>query len=122
MPPETPASFSSPWNRYRTSHEGKIMFVRNMDCAKILRPTLVAVGGLSLVEAGGLVIQRSPFTAIWPLGDASQVHLYLGAYLAAIGASLLWIGVSGELGAATAGAVNLTVTYSGLALALFALA
>lgn len=97
------------------------MFVHVIDYAKVLRRALIAVGVLSLVESAGLVMQLSPFMAIWPLGDASQVHLYLGAYIAAIGASLLWIGVSGELGAAIAGAVTLTVTYCGLALSLFGL-
>jgi hypothetical protein len=63
-----------------------------------------------------------PFTAMWPLGDASVADLYLGAYSAAIGVSLLWIGVSGELGAAVAGAISLTVTYTGLAISLFVLA
>jgi hypothetical protein len=73
---------------------------------------------LSLAEAAGLAMQVWPFTAIWPLGDASQIDLYLGAYMAAIGASLIWIGISGALAAAVAGAVDLAVTYTGLAVSL----
>jgi hypothetical protein len=86
-----------------------------------LRCALLAIGILSLVAAAGLSLQIAPFTAIWPLGDGSEVDLYLGAYSAAIGASLLWIGVSGDLGAAVAGAITLTVTYAGLAISLFVL-
>ena len=85
------------------------------------RSVLFIVGMLSLVEAAGLGLHVSPFTGIWPLGDASVVDLYLGAYMAAIGASLLWIGISGELRAAVAGAINLTVAYAGLAIAWFVL-
>jgi hypothetical protein len=92
-----------------------------VDHARTLRHALVVVGILSLVEGVGLCFQLSPFTAIWPLGAASQVDLYLGAYMAAIGASLLWIGFTGELAAAVAGALTLTVTYAGLALSLFVL-
>jgi hypothetical protein len=66
--------------------------------ARRLRCALIALGILSLVAAAGLSLQIWPFTAIWPLGDASAVDLYLGAYTAAVGASLLWIGVSGQLG------------------------
>jgi hypothetical protein len=89
--------------------------------AKRLRRALGAVGILSLVAAAGLSLQISPFTAIWPLGDASTVDLYLAAYTAAVGASLLWIDVSGDQGAAVAGAINLTVTHFSLAIALFVL-
>jgi hypothetical protein len=85
------------------------------------RWALLALGILSLIAAVGLSLRISPFTAIWPLGDASEVHLYLSAYIAAIGVSLLWIGVSGELGAAVAGGISLTVTYTGLAISLFVL-
>jgi hypothetical protein len=86
-----------------------------------LRGALVALGILSLVGAAGLSLQISPFTAVSPLGDASTVDLYLSAYVAAIGVSLLWIGMSGELEAAEAGAISLTVTYTGLAISFLVL-
>ncbi len=92
-----------------------------MKYTRILRGALAVVGVLSLVEAVGLSMHLWPFTAIWPLGDASQIDLYLGAYMAAIGASLLCIGISGALKAAVAGAIDLMVTYSGLATSLFVL-
>src|SRR5215831_9514578 len=99
--------------------EGDLMHV--MTCARTLRRALIVIGILSLVEATGLVMQLPPFSAIWLLGGVSQVDLYLGAYMAAIGASLLWVGVSGELGATVAGAIALTVTYTSLGLSLIVL-
>jgi hypothetical protein len=87
-----------------------------------VRRVLLALGILALVAAAGLSLHMWPFTAIWPLGDAASVDLYLGAYSAAVGVSLLWIGVSGELGAAVAGAISQTITYAGLAITLLVLA
>jgi hypothetical protein len=84
---------------------------------RISRSALFTAGMLSLVEAAGLELHIAPFTGIWPLGDASAVDLYLGAYMAAIGSSLLWISISGELRAAVAGGINLTVAYVGLTIA-----
>jgi hypothetical protein len=92
-----------------------------MHTARRLRWALLALGILSLVAAAGLSLQLPPFTAIWPLGNAVAVDLYLGAYTAAIGVSLMWIGLSGELGAAVAGAISLTITNTGLAISLFVL-
>jgi hypothetical protein len=92
--------------------------MRAMHNAWRLRGVLLALGLFSLVAAAGLSLHISPFAALWPLGDASTVDLYLAAYSAAIGVSLLWIGISGELGAAEAGAISLTITYTGLAISL----
>ncbi len=78
---------------------------------------LVVMGLVSLVAAAGFALSVSPFTEIWPLGDSAAVNRFLGAYLAGIGASLLWIGVSGDLGAAVGGAISLTVVYVSLAIA-----
>ncbi|MGO8950317.1 MAG: hypothetical protein ACLQUY_22190 [Ktedonobacterales bacterium] len=88
---------------------------------RISRSALFTAGMLSLVEAAGLGLHIAPFTGIWPLGDASAVDLYLGAYMAAIGSSLLWISISGELRAAVAGGITLTVAYAGLAITWFVL-
>jgi hypothetical protein len=83
---------------------------------KAVRAALVFIGLVSLLAAAGLSLRSAAFAAVWPLGDSSTVARFLGAYLAGIGASLLWIGVSGELGAAVAGAISLTVVYTGLAI------
>jgi hypothetical protein len=91
------------------------------DFTKAVRAGLIVMGIVSLIAAGGFALSVSPFTEIWPLGDSAAVNRFLGAYLAGIGASLLWLGVSSDLGAAVAGAVSLTVVYASLAIAWFTL-
>jgi hypothetical protein len=55
-------------------------------------------------------------TAILPPEDTFPLHIFLASITASIGASLLWIGVSGELGAVRGGAIDLAVFYVGLTL------
>jgi hypothetical protein len=81
-----------------------------------VRAALVVTGIFSLSAAAGFTLHLEPFAEIWPLDDAVAVDRFLGAYLAGIGASLLWIGISGELRAAVAGAISLTVVYISLAI------
>jgi hypothetical protein len=81
------------------------------------RAALVVLGLVSLIAAAGFTLRLASFVALWPLGDSVAVDCFLGAYLAGIGASLLWVGVSGELGAAVAGAISLAVVYTSLAIA-----
>jgi hypothetical protein len=88
-----------------------------LEHTKIIRAALVVMGIVTLVAAGGFALSVSPFTEIWPLGDDAAVDRFLGAYLAGIGASLLWIGLSGDLGAAVAGAISLSVVYTSLGIA-----
>src|SRR5262249_30919879 len=95
--------------------------MHSMHTVRRLRRAFLAAGILSLVAAAGLSLRITPFTAIWPLGDAAELDLYLGAYTAAIGVTLVWIGLSGELRAAVSGAISLTVTNTGLAISLFVL-
>jgi hypothetical protein len=87
-----------------------------MEQPKTVRVALIVIGIVTLIVAAGFTLRLSPFATIWPLGDAIAVDRFLGAYLAGIGASLLWIGVSGDLGAAVAGALSLTVVYASLAI------
>jgi hypothetical protein len=88
-----------------------------LEHTKVVRATLVVIGIGTLVTAAGFALRLSPFAEMWPLGDAVAVDRFLGAYLAGIGASLVWIGVSGDLGAAVAGAISLSVAYTSLAIA-----
>src|SRR5215475_8635737 len=92
-----------------------------LEHTKTVRAALVIMGIVTLIAAGGFALTVSPFTEIWPLGDEAAVDRFLGAYLAGIGASLLWIGLSGDLGAAVAGAITLTIIYAGLAITWFTL-
>jgi hypothetical protein len=88
---------------------------------KCIRAILIIVGLLSLILTVGLYVQFPLIKDIWPWADPVLMHCFLAAITASIAASLLWIGFSGELAAATGGAINLTVFYSGLAFSLFLL-
>jgi hypothetical protein len=88
---------------------------------RTVRTALVVLGFISLIVAAGFALRISPFAQMWPLGDAVAVDSFLGAYLAGIGASLFWIGVSGDVGVIVAGALSLTVLYASLAIAWLAL-
>ena len=88
---------------------------------RTLRTALVVLGITSLIVAAGFTLRVFPFAEMWPLGDTLAVDYFLGAYLAGVGASLLWIGVSGDMRAIVAGALSLTVLYASLAIAWFAL-
>jgi hypothetical protein len=85
------------------------------------RTTIVTLGIVSLIVAIGFAVRIPLLAEIWPLGDTIAVDSFLGAYLAGVGASLLWIGVSGDLGAIVAGALSLAVLYTSLAIAWFRL-
>jgi len=51
---------------------------------------------------------------ILPPTGSFPLHIFLASFAAAIGASLLWIGFSGEPGTAVGGAIDLAVFYAGL--------
>jgi hypothetical protein len=88
---------------------------------RTIRTALIVLGIVSLIVAAGFTVRIFPFAEVWPLGDTLAVDYFLGAYLAGVGASLLWIGVSSDLRAIVAGALSLTVLYASLATAWFTL-
>jgi hypothetical protein len=88
---------------------------------KILRIVLTIVGMLSLMLAVGFCLQFPWTVRLWPWADSFSPYLFLGSITAATAASLLWIGLSGQLSAAAGGALHLTVFYAGLASSLFLL-
>src|SRR6266576_3479587 len=72
---------------------------------KILRIVLTIVGMLSLILAVGFCL-RLPWTVrLWPWADSFLPYPFLGSITAATTASLLWIGLSGELRSAAGGAL-----------------
>ncbi len=88
---------------------------------KILRTVLIIVGMVSLLLAVGFCLQLPWAVWLWPWADSFSPYLFLGSITAATAASLLWIGLSGELATAAGGALHLTVFYAGLASSLFLL-
>ena len=88
---------------------------------KMLRTVLILVGIVSLILAAGFCLQIPWIVQVWPWPDSFSPYLFLGSITAATAASVLWIGLSGELAAAAGGALHLTVFYAWLASSLFLL-
>ncbi len=88
---------------------------------KILRTVLTIVGMLSLILAVGFCLQLPWAVRLWPWADSFSPYLFLGSIATATAASLVWIGLSGELRTAAGGALHLAVFYAGLASSLFLL-
>lgn len=83
---------------------------------KFSRIIFVLLGSLSFMVTIGLCFPLPVVTGILPPTGSFPLHTFLASFTAAIGASLLWIGFSGELGTAAGGAIDLVVFYAGLAM------
>lgn len=81
---------------------------------RFYRTLFVILGSLSFILTLGLCLPMPLVTSILPATGAFPLHTFLASITASITASLLWIGFSGELGAAAAGAIDLAVFYGGL--------
>lgn len=81
---------------------------------RIFRTAFVVLGILSFILTIGLCAQMRLLTGILPPTGSFPLQTFLASITASIAASLLWIGFSGELGAAAGGAIDLAVFYAGL--------
>ena len=81
---------------------------------KLFRTLFLILGIVSLALTITLCFQIPLVTAILPPEDTFPLHIFIASITASITASLLWIGVSGELGAVKGGAIDLVVFYGGL--------
>lgn len=78
-----------------------------------IRSGLILGAAVILLLAVGFVFRLPQATRLWPWADSRLADLFVASILAAVGVPLLWIGATGELGAAAAGALDLMVTYLG---------
>ena len=85
----------------------------------LLTQTLLIITGVTLlVLCAGFFFNHPDALALWPWPDGRLSYVFVASILAAIGAPVLWMGLSGELAAMRGGALDFTVTYSGLAIML----
>jgi hypothetical protein len=84
------------------------------DYARAVRIGLIAAGLGSLVLTAGFFYRWDWATDLWPWPDTRLSFVFLASIVAAIGLPALWIGLSGELRAIEAGALDLAVTYAGM--------
>jgi hypothetical protein len=79
------------------------------------RGIAVAVGAAAIVMSIGLFLEQPWATWMWPVPSSHLSNIFLSSILAAVGAPVAWIGLSGDLRAAAGGALNLGVTNAGFA-------
>src|SRR5690348_14199934 len=71
---------------------------------KLFRILFLILGIVSFALTITLCLHMPLVTAILPPEDAFPLHIFLASITASIGASLLWLGVSGELAGVRGGA------------------
>ena len=84
----------------------------------ITRTLLIIVGLFLLLLCAGFLLDSPTALSLWPWPDGRLSYVFVASILAAIGAPVLWMGLSGELAAMRGGALDFTVTYSGIAITL----
>lgn len=83
--------------------------------SRIVRYSLIATSLAALILAVGFFLQLPWATGLWPWPTSRLSNIFIASILAASAVPVLWIGLSGELAAITGGAINLCVTYLGMA-------
>ena len=80
-----------------------------------IRYSFIVSGIAALVLAVGFSLQLPWATGLWPWPTSRLSNLFIASILAASAAPVLWIAISGEFAASTGGAIDLCVTYLGMA-------
>ena len=86
-----------------------------------MRIGLICAGLATLVLAVGFIGEAAWATDLWPWEVSTLSYIFLASILAAIAMPVIWIGVSGELAAIRAGAIDLAITYGGMLIYLLTL-
>jgi hypothetical protein len=78
---------------------------------------LLAIVGIAMIGLSVSFFTEQPWAVqMWPWEDKSLSFAFVAAMQAAIAAAMIWIAITGELGVIVAGALNLLVMMSGLAI------
>lgn len=75
----------------------------------------IVTGVLFLILTAGFFFQMTWATALWPWQDGRLSYIFVASIMAASAVPIIWIGMSGEFGAARAGAINLGTSALGIA-------
>lgn len=84
-----------------------------------VRVVLLVLVALGMVLGIGFYGQFSWATSLWPWPDSYLSYVFLSSYVIAIAGGVLWVALSGSLGAVKGGLINLEVATAGMALFLF---
>ena len=82
---------------------------------------LIGWGVILLILTLGFAYRDAWVISLWPWPDGRLSYLFVGSILAAIALPIIWIGLSGELAAMRAGALDLALSCSGIGIYLFLL-
>jgi hypothetical protein len=96
--------------------------VRALTAERWIRAGLCLAGIAALVLTLGFAQPAEWATELWPWPDTPLSFLFIASILAAIALPALWIGVTGELAAIRAGALELSLTYGAIFVYLLTLA
>lgn len=80
----------------------------------LIRILLIGSGVLLLLLCGGFWLNHPDALALWPWPDGRLSYIFIASILAAIGAPVIWMGLSGELAVMRGGALDFAMTYLGL--------
>jgi hypothetical protein len=93
-----------------------------MGMPRFARVMLLLCVALSVALGIGFFLQLSWATSLWPWPDSYLSYVFLASFAIAIGGGILWVALSGSLGAARGGLINLAVASAGMALYSFQVA
>jgi hypothetical protein len=80
-----------------------------------VRVALLIFVALGVILGIGFYAQLSWATSLWPWPDSYLSYVFLSSYAIAIAGGVLWVALSGSLGAAKGGLINLGVATAGMA-------
>lgn len=80
-----------------------------------MQGVLVLAGIVALFLTAGFFFEWPLVTRLWPWPDASLSYTFIASIFAAVAAPVIWLGWSGDFGAARGGAINLGVVFMGAA-------
>ncbi|MEZ5454210.1 MAG: hypothetical protein R3E93_15525 [Thiothrix sp.] len=84
----------------------------------LIRSLLIGTGIVLLVLAVAFVSGVESALALWPWQSGNLSYTFVASIFAAIGTPVLWMGLTGDLAAMRAGALDFAMTYLGLTLVL----
>ena len=84
-----------------------------------MRVVLLVFVALGVVLGVGFYVQLSWAVSLWPWPDSYLSYVFLSSYAVAIAGGVLWVALSGSLGAARGGLINLGVATAGMAVFAF---
>src|ERR1700690_2323665 len=86
---------------------------------KVVRAAVILFGLAILVLTLGVYLQQNWATSLWPFPMRPLDSILVSSFLAAAAAVIVWIGVSGEWGAAVGATMNVGLMDAGAAVYLF---